>query len=80
MTEIKYAFKVEFEFNEIVKRFAASYCLALRTNDIHTIRNAYYQLQQLQETINAYRNKLTDLCTGNNENEQTENREKTENV
>lgn len=80
MTERPYEFKVEFEFNEIVKRFAASYCLALRTNDIHTIRNAYYQLQQLQETINAYRNKLTDLCTGNNENEQTENRYGAENV
>lgn len=64
MTERPYEFKVEYEFNEIVKRFAASYCLAIRTNDIHTIRNAYYQLNQLQETINAYRNKLTDICAG----------------
>lgn len=67
MAERPYEFKVEYEFNEIVKRFAASYCAAIRTNDIHTIRNAYYQLQQLQETVNAYRNKLTDLCVKDGE-------------
>ena len=71
MTERPYEFKVEYEFNEIVKRFAASYCLAIRTNDIHTIRNAYYQLNQLQETINAYRNRITDLCAGDKSDDES---------